>query len=75
MDEDELVAHRYGKYRSLGTFALITDEKEREAAIQEVRKFMDPLFLIIIDIFLYSCFFGWPVWKRLEYRFCDTLSL
>jgi hypothetical protein len=37
--------------------------------------FMDPLFLIIIDIFLYLCLFGWSVWKRIEYRFCDILSL
>jgi hypothetical protein len=37
--------------------------------------FMDPLFLIIIDIFLYLRLFGWFVWKRIEYRFCDTLSL
>jgi hypothetical protein len=26
--------------------------------------FMDPLFLIIIDIFLYLCLFGWSVWKQ-----------
>jgi hypothetical protein len=28
-----------------------------------------------IDIILYLCLFGWSVWMRTEYRFCDTLSL
>jgi hypothetical protein len=37
-------------------------------------KVMDPLFLVIIDIFLHLCLFSWSVWKRIEYRFCDTLS-
>ncbi len=31
--------------------------------------------VIIINIFLYLYFFGWSVWKRIEHRFCDTLSL
>jgi hypothetical protein len=31
--------------------------------------------LIIIDICFYLCFFCCSVWKRIEYRFCDTLSL
>jgi uncharacterized membrane protein YdbT with pleckstrin-like domain len=26
-------------------------------------------------IFLYLCLVGWSVWKRIENRFCDTLSL
>jgi hypothetical protein len=37
--------------------------------------FMDPLFLITIDILLYLCLFGWSEWKRIEYRFRETLSL
>jgi hypothetical protein len=37
--------------------------------------FMDPLFLIIIDIFLCLCLFGWFLWNRIEYRFCVTFSL
>jgi hypothetical protein len=36
---------------------------------------MDPLFLIIIDIFVYLCLFCWSVWKRIEDRFCVTISL
>jgi hypothetical protein len=27
--------------------------------------FMDPLFLIIIDLFLHLCLFGWSIWKRI----------
>jgi hypothetical protein len=37
--------------------------------------FMDPLFLIFSNIFLYLYLFGWSVWKRIEYRFCETLSM
>jgi hypothetical protein len=29
--------------------------------------FMDPLFLIIMYTFLYLCFFGWSVWKRIDF--------
>jgi hypothetical protein len=52
--------------------SMMDDEEEEEDAgrfVSASLSFMDPLFFIIIDIFLYLCLFGWSVWKRMEYRF------
>lgn len=42
--------------------------------VSALLSYMDPSFLIIIDIFLLMSF-GWSVWKCIVYRFCDILSL